>query len=281
MPTYTPPAELREACHVSSRDQYDRMYKRSVDDPEGFWGEIADQFHWETKVPAPATADAMPLHNRLAGAAADRTDFWQPQTATHARSGCFVLICGSDGCVGYGAGSARRGTSSTTSTCGRGESSPAGLGARRPTSPTTAWIVTSRRCNLPPDASGTSKQQGLGIQESKKPEEKPNLQPLQPDWTCQPPTLVPLRCAVAKKLFQRRSTALLSCSIIKCSGCQTGGSWQSPSGRPILHQVRSGGAGASPLLTKGGPTCRPRNRLQHILLDIIPRVNRNGAPATA
>ena len=26
------------------------MYKRSIDDPEGFWGDIASQFHWETKV---------------------------------------------------------------------------------------------------------------------------------------------------------------------------------------------------------------------------------------
>jgi len=50
VPNFTPPAELREACLVSSRGQYDEMYKRSIDDPEGFWGEIADQFHWEKKV---------------------------------------------------------------------------------------------------------------------------------------------------------------------------------------------------------------------------------------
>mmetsp|Transcript_8924 Transcript_8924/g.26779 ORF Transcript_8924/g.26779 Transcript_8924/m.26779 type:complete len:721 (-) Transcript_8924:858-3020(-) len=49
VPNFTPPAELREACLVSSRGQYDEMYKRSIDDPEGFWGEIADQFHWEKK----------------------------------------------------------------------------------------------------------------------------------------------------------------------------------------------------------------------------------------
>ncbi|KAL4235612.1 Acetyl-coenzyme A synthetase [Mactra antiquata] len=29
-------------------DQYRTMYKKSVDDPEGFWGEIADQFYWES-----------------------------------------------------------------------------------------------------------------------------------------------------------------------------------------------------------------------------------------
>ena len=27
-------------------DKYNKMYKRSVEDPEGFWGEIAKQFRW-------------------------------------------------------------------------------------------------------------------------------------------------------------------------------------------------------------------------------------------
>lgn len=48
---WTPPEELRQACHISSKEQYDEMYKRSIDDPEGFWGDIANQFHWEKKVP--------------------------------------------------------------------------------------------------------------------------------------------------------------------------------------------------------------------------------------
>ena len=47
---WTPPEELRQACHISSKEQYDEMYKRSIDDPEGFWGDIANQFHWEKKV---------------------------------------------------------------------------------------------------------------------------------------------------------------------------------------------------------------------------------------
>ena len=27
-----------------------QMYKRSIDDPDKFWGEIASQFYWEKKV---------------------------------------------------------------------------------------------------------------------------------------------------------------------------------------------------------------------------------------
>ena len=30
--------------------QYDELYKRSISDPDGFWGEVAAQFHWEKKV---------------------------------------------------------------------------------------------------------------------------------------------------------------------------------------------------------------------------------------
>ncbi|CAN1244032.1 Acetyl-coenzyme A synthetase, chloroplastic/glyoxysomal, partial [Linum perenne] len=38
----------REAL-VSSPDKYLEMYKRSVEDPSGFWGDIASQFFWKTK----------------------------------------------------------------------------------------------------------------------------------------------------------------------------------------------------------------------------------------
>lgn len=33
--------------HVS---QYMALYKRSIEDPAGFWADIAEQFHWEKKV---------------------------------------------------------------------------------------------------------------------------------------------------------------------------------------------------------------------------------------
>jgi acetyl-CoA synthetase len=31
--------------------QYDEMYKRSVEDPDGFWGDIASTFFWKKKFP--------------------------------------------------------------------------------------------------------------------------------------------------------------------------------------------------------------------------------------
>jgi len=33
--------------YIKDFDEYKAMYERSVSDPEGFWGDIANQFHWE------------------------------------------------------------------------------------------------------------------------------------------------------------------------------------------------------------------------------------------
>ncbi|XP_028406316.1 acetyl-coenzyme A synthetase, cytoplasmic-like [Dendronephthya gigantea] len=41
-----PDSRIAVEAHVKSMEQYQQMYKRSVEDPEGFWGEIAQQFHW-------------------------------------------------------------------------------------------------------------------------------------------------------------------------------------------------------------------------------------------
>jgi hypothetical protein len=35
---------------IENVDQYRAMYKRSIEDPDGFWAEIAEEFHWEKKV---------------------------------------------------------------------------------------------------------------------------------------------------------------------------------------------------------------------------------------
>ncbi|CAG2253473.1 ACSS1_2 [Mytilus edulis] len=44
---FPPPDRLRNESHVKSMDDYKEMYKRSVEDPEGFWGDIAKQFYWK------------------------------------------------------------------------------------------------------------------------------------------------------------------------------------------------------------------------------------------
>ena len=46
---YYPPEALSAKAHINNLETYQKMYKRSVEDPEGFWGEVAEQFHWFKK----------------------------------------------------------------------------------------------------------------------------------------------------------------------------------------------------------------------------------------
>lgn len=48
---YYPNSSFTKNAFVSSFIQYKEMYQKSIDNPEGFWGEIAQQFHWESPVP--------------------------------------------------------------------------------------------------------------------------------------------------------------------------------------------------------------------------------------
>ncbi|XP_021721159.1 acetyl-coenzyme A synthetase, chloroplastic/glyoxysomal-like [Chenopodium quinoa] len=44
-----PSQEFSRNAHVSSPSEYLEMYKRSVEDPTGFWGDIASEFYWKQK----------------------------------------------------------------------------------------------------------------------------------------------------------------------------------------------------------------------------------------
>ena len=46
---FPPPAAFAEQANVKSAEAYEQLYRRSIDDPEGFWGEIAERFHWFKK----------------------------------------------------------------------------------------------------------------------------------------------------------------------------------------------------------------------------------------
>jgi acetyl-CoA synthetase len=41
----TPPIAVSSNAHISTMDAYQKEYQRSVDDPEGFWSEVAENFH--------------------------------------------------------------------------------------------------------------------------------------------------------------------------------------------------------------------------------------------
>ncbi len=46
---FPPPKEFSAKAHIKSLEEYNALYKRSVDDPEGFWGEQAQNLDWFQK----------------------------------------------------------------------------------------------------------------------------------------------------------------------------------------------------------------------------------------
>jgi ABC-type sugar transport system ATPase subunit len=47
--TFEPPAEFRRAAHIKSEEDYERIYRESVEHPEKFWTRVADELHWFKK----------------------------------------------------------------------------------------------------------------------------------------------------------------------------------------------------------------------------------------
>jgi acetyl-CoA synthetase len=46
---YEVPEAARARAHIKSWEEYRKLYKRSVDDPEGFWAEVAERVTWYKK----------------------------------------------------------------------------------------------------------------------------------------------------------------------------------------------------------------------------------------
>ena len=43
---FDPPSQFQQQARIQSMDEYRRMYQRSIDDPEAFWAEQADELRW-------------------------------------------------------------------------------------------------------------------------------------------------------------------------------------------------------------------------------------------
>ena len=46
---FSPPKELSEKAYIKSMDEYKKIYKESIENPEKFWGEMAEQLDWYKK----------------------------------------------------------------------------------------------------------------------------------------------------------------------------------------------------------------------------------------
>lgn len=64
---FQPPEAFSAKAHIPSRADYDRMYQQSLDDPEGFWGGIADELHWFKKWDTVLNRDGAPFYKWYEG----------------------------------------------------------------------------------------------------------------------------------------------------------------------------------------------------------------------
>jgi acetyl-CoA synthetase len=46
---FAPPQDFVNQAYIKSREEYEQMWKRSIEDPEGFWSEAASELHWFKK----------------------------------------------------------------------------------------------------------------------------------------------------------------------------------------------------------------------------------------
>eukprot|EP00887_Chlorella_sp_A99_P006499 scaffold3.g6499.t1 len=54
-PLYQPPAAVQKGAWVNSMDSYKALYEKSLKDPDAFWGEMAESFHWNKKWDGPVS----------------------------------------------------------------------------------------------------------------------------------------------------------------------------------------------------------------------------------
>ena len=46
---FYPPSDLSDRAHVKNLEAYQALYQESIEDPDGFWGRVAEDFHWFKK----------------------------------------------------------------------------------------------------------------------------------------------------------------------------------------------------------------------------------------
>ncbi len=47
--TFPPPDWFREKAYIKGMEQYQKLYQRSIEDPEGFWSEMAENISWQKR----------------------------------------------------------------------------------------------------------------------------------------------------------------------------------------------------------------------------------------
>jgi len=64
---FEPSADFSAAARVGSRAQYDALYRESIEDPEGFWGRMAEELHWFKKWDKVLDSEKAPTYQWFTG----------------------------------------------------------------------------------------------------------------------------------------------------------------------------------------------------------------------
>ena len=71
---FAPVQEFVDQAHVNSKEQYDAMYKESIENPDKFWGDIAETFTWKKKWDKVINWDEAPVARWFDGAQLNITE---------------------------------------------------------------------------------------------------------------------------------------------------------------------------------------------------------------
>lgn len=71
---FTPPADFVATAHISDAKQYEQMYQQSIQNPNLFWGEIAETFIWHKKWDCVCDLDNLPFAQWFKGAKLNITE---------------------------------------------------------------------------------------------------------------------------------------------------------------------------------------------------------------
>ncbi len=64
---FPPAADFCRTSHINSLEQYQKMYNESINDPESFWGRVAEELHWFKKWDRVLNADCAPFFKWFEG----------------------------------------------------------------------------------------------------------------------------------------------------------------------------------------------------------------------
>ena len=53
--SFPPSQHVSGAAHIKSREDYDALYEQSLTDPDRFWSDAAEQFHWNKRWTLPVS----------------------------------------------------------------------------------------------------------------------------------------------------------------------------------------------------------------------------------